>query len=182
MTLLILDIELPKKGIVTSGELLLSLGKILPEIINYSMTFLLLAVFWIIHIHQIRMIKNTDRIHLILNFFFLFFITIFPFSTSLLGDFPDLYASEAIFHFNVFAAYFFAYIQWHYAISKKDFLKEDVTKEEIKLETKKNRILLIIPLIITIIGLLTPILSSVLFLSVPFVLLYLNKKGKKQNV
>ncbi|MDK2951035.1 MAG: potassium channel family protein [Kosmotogales bacterium] len=182
MTLLILNLEIPPTGILTSNDLLNGILNILPQIINYAVTFLLLSIFWIIHIHQIRMIKHTDKVHLILNFFFLFFITLFPFTTSLMGDFPDLYASEALFHLNVFAAYLFACLQWRYATKRAHFLKEEFSKEEIATESLKNKILLFVPLIITVLGFFLPIISSLLFVSIPFILLFINITRKKKNV
>jgi uncharacterized membrane protein len=61
--------------------------KLLPGFISFLITFWIAASYWIGHHRLFALIKRHDRMLIYLNLFFLMFVTLLPFSTSLLGKY-----------------------------------------------------------------------------------------------
>ena len=97
MTLLVMTVVVPQRQVVIKdvGFELMILSKF-HDIANYALSFILLAIFWIEHHEQYHFIKRTDRVHIWINIFTLLFIALFPFSTSLLNEFPDKDIAEKL--------------------------------------------------------------------------------------
>lgn len=85
ITLLILDIRFPEVPYSQFWETLLSL---LPRILAYVMSFILIGLYWVVHHNSLHGMKKTDRGFLWLNILLLLFVSFIPFPTSLLGRYP----------------------------------------------------------------------------------------------
>jgi uncharacterized membrane protein len=116
MTLLVLAIDFPQEGMKgTPGavkQLLFGQDK---EFFNYALSFMLLASFWTLHHQLFRFLKKTDAVHLWINIIKLMFIAMVPFSSSLVGDFPDDKTSQLIFGANMFIIGALFLWNWVYA-------------------------------------------------------------------
>jgi uncharacterized membrane protein len=53
--------------------------------ITYGITFIVVARFWMSHVRLLALIENIDRFLIEFNLAFLFFITLFPFTSHILG-------------------------------------------------------------------------------------------------
>ncbi|MFN8398851.1 MAG: TMEM175 family protein [Anaerolineales bacterium] len=85
ITLLILDIRFPEVPYSQFGQTLLSL---LPRILAYVMSFILIGLYWVVHHNSLHGMQKTDRGFLWLNILLLLFVSFIPFPTSLLGRYP----------------------------------------------------------------------------------------------
>ena len=85
ITLLILDIRFPDVDYSQFGATLVSL---LPRILAYVMSFIIIGVYWVTHHNSMHAMKKTDRRFLWLNILLLLCISFIPFPTSLLGRYP----------------------------------------------------------------------------------------------
>ncbi|MCK5848001.1 MAG: DUF1211 domain-containing protein, partial [Caldisericia bacterium] len=86
ITIMVLSIHVPDIPASSSSmELFHALQKLGPQIISYSVSFYLIAHFWISHIHQLKMCVCTNRTHILLVFVFIFFVSFIPFTTTLVG-------------------------------------------------------------------------------------------------
>jgi len=85
ITLLILDIRFPDVDYSQFGKTLVSL---LPRILAYVMSFIIIGVYWVTHHNSMHAIRKTDRSFLWLNILLLLCISFIPFPTSLLGRYP----------------------------------------------------------------------------------------------
>jgi len=85
ITLLILDIRFPE---VPYSQFWESLNSILPRILAYVMSFIIIGVYWVTHHNSMHAIKKTDRAFLWLNVLLLLCVSFIPFPTSLLGRYP----------------------------------------------------------------------------------------------
>jgi len=85
ITLLILDIRFPEVEYSQFTETLIS---VLPRILAYVMSFIIIGLYWVIHHNSMHAIKKTDRGFLWLNILLLLFVSFIPFPTSLLGRYP----------------------------------------------------------------------------------------------
>jgi uncharacterized membrane protein len=85
ITLLILDIRFPE---VEYDQFWPTLWTILPRILAYVLSFILIGMYWVIHHNSMHVIRKTDRGLLWLNILFLLCVSFIPFPTSLLGRYP----------------------------------------------------------------------------------------------
>ncbi len=87
ITLLVLDIKLPhSEG--TEDALWPALIEVAPKVGAWAVSFFFVLVFWVAHHYFFQSLRCVDRGLLWLNGLFLFFISLTPFPTSLVGDYP----------------------------------------------------------------------------------------------
>jgi len=181
MTLLVVTIDIPKKSQMISAEgLHRFIFEQYHEILNYILSFILLAAFWTIHHQQFHYIKHTDRKHLWINIMIFMSITLVPFFTSLAGDFPDDLLAQLFFHFDMLTMGILFYLNWFYATKDKCLVESSLEDREITIEKKK---LLIIPCaacLAIIISFIRPRVSSYLYLLIP-VMLSLKRFNLKED-
>jgi uncharacterized membrane protein len=85
ITLLILDIRFPE---VEYGQFWTTLISVLPRILAYVMSFIIIGLYWVTHHNSMHAMKKTDRGFLWLNILLLLCVSFIPFPTSLLGRYP----------------------------------------------------------------------------------------------
>ena len=88
MTLLVLELTIP---IIsehhTNAEITRELLDLWPKFLSYFLSFLILGVYWIIHHYIFENIKLYDSTLAWLNILFLLFVSLIPFTTSLMGEY-----------------------------------------------------------------------------------------------
>ncbi len=86
ITLLILDIRLPDiPGQEIDTHFLAGLISISPQILGFVLSFFIIAMYWLSYHRFFLYIRRTDRVLVLQNILFLFFIVFMPFPTYLLG-------------------------------------------------------------------------------------------------
>ncbi|MBI3233993.1 MAG: DUF1211 domain-containing protein, partial [Bacteroidetes bacterium] len=120
ITLLALDIK------ITHVEGHLQFSDILSQwksLLAFFLSFINIANFWKTHHNFFSNIKKMDEKLLWYNIFWLFFIVLLPFSTTLIGT--HFFDTAAIFTYslNTFLVTLFQNLIWDYASAKPDFLK-----------------------------------------------------------
>lgn len=85
ITLLILDIRFPE---VPYSQFTATLVSVLPRILAYVMSFIIIGLYWVVHHNSMHVIKKTDRGFLWLNILLLLCVSFIPFPTSLVGRYP----------------------------------------------------------------------------------------------
>ncbi len=101
ITLLILNIHIPE---VDYAHLKTALIGIIPNLISYVMSFLVIGLYWVSHHRSFLLVKKTDSIFLWMNTILLLCISFMPFPTSLLGQFPFTKIPLIIYGANLIAA------------------------------------------------------------------------------
>ena len=102
MTLLVLDIRLPKVlDSPTPAVLWEQVGLLWPQFFAYVLSFAVLALNWVFHHRKFRVVRSYDGGLIWINLVFLLFVAVLPFPTSLLSDYGSqgdagvvLYAAE----------------------------------------------------------------------------------------
>ena len=88
MTLLVLALAVPTMAEVKSdSDLWQAILHLLPSLVTYFMSFLTLGIFWVGQQTQLSQIERSNRDYTWINLAFLLFVTLVPFSTSLLANF-----------------------------------------------------------------------------------------------
>lgn len=102
MTLLVLSIEAPLPGAVTSSvDFQNYVFELIPKISVYALSFILLGSFWLNH-HIFFLIKKTNTRLVWINILWLMLVVLVPFTTSLIGSYSQYPLSEIIFGLNMF--------------------------------------------------------------------------------
>ena len=171
MTLLVLTLDLPEleKGLTQTGlhQLLLAQRD---KFLNYGLSFVLLAIFWIIHHEQFHVIKRTDRKHLWINIFALMSIVLIPFSTSLVGDYPDDWMAEFFFGSNIFIIGVLFNSNWAYATKGHRLVEASLDRRRIALGKKRGAVSPLVSLLAMGLSLIHPQLSLYVYILIPLIL------------
>jgi len=126
ITLLILDIRFPEVAYNQFKETLIS---ILPRILAYIMSFIIIGLYWVVHHNSMHAMKKIDRGFLWLNILVLLCISFIPFPTSLLGRYP-FQAGPIIFYgatlivCNLIGYLMILYVHYHPHLASIEFNKK----------------------------------------------------------
>jgi uncharacterized membrane protein len=159
MTLLILEFRVPE--VEDHHELVRGLLALWPTAVAYVLTFLNLGVYWVGQHNQFHYIRATDRTLLWINLLFLMLVSGLPFSTALLGRYPQEQLPYLLYGANMIVAGLTMYLHWCYATMHHRLTDHDI--EDAFVAAIKRRILFA-PLIAVI-------AMAVSFVSLPLSLL-----------
>ena len=168
VTLLILEVHLP--ALVGSGNdaMWAALASVAPKLISFTVSFATIAIYWVNHHHFFSRVTHSDWKLLWANNFLLFWLTVVPFTTAVVGDHPTEPVAVFIYGINLsLAAAAFALMGW-YVLFKGDLVSSAVTMPERRSEFRKAGIGAVVYLAAACIGLVAPMLAVVLFLLLPF--------------
>src|SRR4051812_36155683 len=98
LTLLVLDIRAPDSD---QAKLLDELVKLLPHILAFILSFLIVTFYWTAHQVLFNSIHRSDRYLLWFNALHLLFVVFLPFSTAILAQFHDTPLAVDIYGLNV---------------------------------------------------------------------------------
>jgi uncharacterized membrane protein len=130
MTLLILEFHVPNlPPNAPNVEVAPALLSLWPKFASYAVTFVSLGFFWVGHHIMYQVIRRADRTLLWLNIFFFMFVSLLPFSTSVLNAFSDAFIAPLFFGANLAIIGWILFFQWHYANSQPDMLANFVSIE-----------------------------------------------------
>lgn len=90
MTLMVLDLRAPAMEAVHSEQdLWRGLQALAPRLLMYILSFITLGIFWVGQQTQLNHLSRSDRSLSWIHIAFLFFISVMPFSTTLLAGFTE---------------------------------------------------------------------------------------------
>ncbi len=89
VTLLVLEIKVPHVADHEStGELAVELWKLLPKVVAWMISFLTVCVIWVNHHRIFEVVSSIDQPLFWLNANLLLWVSLIPFPTALMGDYP----------------------------------------------------------------------------------------------
>ena len=129
MTLMVLDLRVPATEAVHSEhDLWRALVAISPRLVMYMMSFLTLGIFWIGQQTQLNHLARSDRSLSWIHLVFLFAVSITPFSTMLLAEFPAYRVALIVYWLNILFLGIALYFSWMCATDKR-LIKHDMPPE-----------------------------------------------------
>ena len=171
MTLLVLTLTLPD-----AMQTKLSLSQLLadqwPKFFNYALSFLLLAVFWIVHHQQFHFIHRTDRSHLWINIGILMFVALMPFSTDVTGDYSDNTLAQLVFSGNLLILGLLFLLNWWYACWHHRLVAPDLDREIILRGMRRGSIVPVIAFISMVLSLFVPAWALTVYMLIPIIELH----------
>jgi uncharacterized membrane protein len=130
MTLLILELHVPNLPTdAPNVEVAPALIALWPKFLSYLVAFVSLGVFWIVHHTMYHVVRRVDRALLWLNIGFFMFVSLLPFTTSVLNAFPRALVAPFLFGANLAVVGWLLFIQWIYLSSQHGMLLGLVTAE-----------------------------------------------------
>jgi len=131
MTLLVLTLSVPReKPGLSPAALTRQLGHDLYALrftaLTYAISFVIAGVYWVGHHNQFPVIRRADRVLLWITVLFLMGVTGIPFSTALLGTYPDQQIAVVLYGVNLIAIGLVLALQWWYATSNHRLTDDDL--------------------------------------------------------
>jgi len=168
MTLLVLTLTLPD---ATQTELSLSqlLADQWPKFFNYALSFLLLAVFWIVHHQQFHVIRRTDRRHVWINIGILMFVALMPFSTDVVGSYEHETLAELMFSANLLILGLLFLLNWWYACRNHRLVDPDLDRETIVGGIRRGCVTPVVAAISMVLSLFIPRWGLMVYMLIPFI-------------
>jgi uncharacterized membrane protein len=167
ITLLVLYLKDP---VLSGGEnLLQGLADQWPTFFAFVTSFMTILIMWIGHHEMFSYIVRADRRFMFLNGFLLFFVTLTPFTTSLVAD--HILSSDsgtaAVVYSGSFLLLGVAWnLLWRHASGPSKLIAEDITAAEVKTFTRNFYVGPVCYAVALLIALVSGIASVVLILAV----------------
>ena len=121
LTLLVLDLKVPEVPGITDSELTSDLVHQLPNFVAYIVGFFLVARFWINHHRIFQSAGLCDERALSLNLVHLFFISLTPYTASLIGHYEGDRIAAIILSSNLGLSSLSLTVLGHYVLEKKEW-------------------------------------------------------------
>jgi uncharacterized membrane protein len=168
MTLLVLTLTLPDMA-----QTKLSLSQLLadqwPKFFNYALSFLLLAIFWIVHHQQFHVIRRTDRRHVWINIGILMFVALMPFSTDVIGSYEHETLAELLFSANLMILGLLFLLNWWYACRNHRLVDPDLDRETIVGGIRRNCVTPVVAAISMVLSFFIPRWGLTVYMLIPFI-------------
>ncbi|GAB3789118.1 TMEM175 family protein [Spirosoma horti] len=176
VTLLVLEIKVPPIHQPESvSELSAALYALVPKLVSWIISFLMVCVIWVNHHRLFNQIANITQGIFWLNALLLLWCSFIPFPTALLGDY--LHNPVSILVFGVVMALMsatFTSIRWQ-AQRKADVLQGSINRAAFKQVTRQS--LLFGPLLYStgaVFGFISPWLALAIYTLIPFYFIFFN--------
>jgi uncharacterized membrane protein len=114
MTLLVLELHVPDAR--SSSELVAGLIAIAPNLFSFALGFAVLGTYWVGSAINLSHLARVNRAALFLNVLQLFFISLLPFTTALLGRYPDEAAAVIVYAMHLELLGLAQYVHWIYVL------------------------------------------------------------------
>lgn len=178
ITILVLELQVPALQ-YTNIAVFHFITEITPELFGYFLSFFLLAIFLNTHHRQFRFIKQTNSNFWWANILLLSFISMVPFSTSLLTGFGGISTAVIFFNLNMLLAGLSLVLIWWYA-QRANLIKDDTEPETLIFIQRKNWVIPIIALMAIFTAFISPSLSNLVYLLLLAIIPILNHLKPKK--
>jgi uncharacterized membrane protein len=134
MTILVFQIKLPAIwGPIDNLGLWQEIEKLFPLLLSYALSFALLFTYWRAHHFFISIYaKNVDSMLININALFFMFISLVPFSASVLGQFSKNELSVIIFSIHIILIGLCLYWMRRYVLYSEHIKNPEISKREIR--------------------------------------------------
>jgi uncharacterized membrane protein len=168
ITLLILELKVPRLGDARSGEeLARELLKLWPKLASYLISFFMTGIYWVGHRNLFDVIPRADRTLLWLNNLFLLGVSFLPFPAAILGAYDANALALTIYGANLATISLFLFCLLHYAGRHPHLLGAHVTPALLS----AGRIIILTPFVFYTLAaaaaFLQPKVSLAIFMALP---------------
>jgi uncharacterized membrane protein len=186
-TLLVLEIRVPElEHGMGKTELLKSLIKIIPSMVAFIFSFMNIMVFWMNHDSISMVTRYFDRKITFLNIIFLLFISLVPFTSRLISEYPDSFIAISIYGIVLMLCSIIATIMYRHIAFKTDMMMKEVSMKSRKKVWKRIVFSPFIYLFAIIAGWFHVYIPIFIYILMPVVFIFLpdmdlNEMSDKEN-
>jgi len=166
ITLLILEIRLPE---IPSSEIdarfVESMVAIMPKVLGFILSFFIIAMYWLSYHRIFHFIQKTDRLLMLQNILFLFFIVLMPFSTYLIGLYGAHETVVIFYAANITVTSAILYAMWWHASGDHLLVDPDLDDDVIRYLRKRGLIPIIVFLCSMGVAIFSPLLAMILWVT-----------------
>jgi uncharacterized membrane protein len=189
ITLLVIEIKVPEihREYVTEKALLASLDSLIPKLIGFLISFVIIGLYWQVHHRMFGYVVNYTRRTLWLNLFFLLAVVLMPFSTGFYSEYvlTLLRTPILVYVVNICFLGFMNFFLWKHLTNPKFNLTEGVTREENVVFSFRSISVPIIFIISAVIYFFKPIIAAFFPPFIPLIMRIVTKRirtrFKKEN-
>jgi uncharacterized membrane protein len=138
VTLLIFELHVPTISDFSLSGAYTALLTIAPKFISFAVSFITIAIFWVNHHHFFSRITHTDWKLLWFNNMLLFWLTIVPFTTAFIGDYPTFSFAVFLYALTLCMAGLSFTLMGHYVFFKSKLLSAAVPFSERRREWRRS--------------------------------------------
>ena len=135
MTLLVLELHVPDAS--SPGELVRGLAALGPSLFSFALSFAVLGVYWVGNAASLARQARVDRPALLLNLLQLFFISLLPFTTAILGRYPDESAAVIVYGAHLVALGLTQYVHFAYVRRSPHLLEHPISSRDAAAATRR---------------------------------------------
>jgi len=135
MTLLVLELRVPDAR--SSAELITGLGALAPNLFGFALGFAVLGTYWVGNAFNLSHLARVNRTVLFLNVLQLFFISLLPFTTALLGRYPDESAAVIAYAVHLEALGLAQYAHWVYVLRHPELVQAPIDARTERATTRR---------------------------------------------
>lgn len=121
-TLLVIELKIPDAPSVWQGLIAIE-----PKILAFTLSFIIVAMYWIAHHSMFHFFARVDRNLLWLNNLSLLSISFIPFPTAVLGNHPQDHGAIALYGATLILVNITNTIAWSYAARKPELSSKHLT-------------------------------------------------------
>ena len=141
MTILVLDlVDQNATKNISEKELLAALTALLPKFLSFFLSFLTLGIFWIGQMTQFDFINKYNRKLTWFTVMFLMFVSILPFTTTILSNHFNNKVSILLYWVNILFIGIISWLHWEVA-AKQSFLNIAGQEKKNIIKLFRNRVL-----------------------------------------
>jgi uncharacterized membrane protein len=134
MTLMIFNIRVPSGPSAQMPHRLLALW---PSFMSYAVSFIVLGIYWVGHHNHFHFVRRTDRVSIWINLSFLLAVTLIPFSTALLGEYPDQQVAVVLYGINLICVGLLLYAHFWYTNKKGQLVEKTMDSHVVALAERR---------------------------------------------
>jgi uncharacterized membrane protein len=167
ITLLAFQFKVPEFTLHANlGRNFHELLQVSPYLISFVFSFLYVAVFWVNHHQLFHSIKEADRKLLWLNIHLLFWITMIPFPTGMVGDYPQVPLAAISLAVVMLMVSVSSYMVRRYSYNHATVTNENSSAKIIKSGLSRNVIAIVLNLIAIATSFVSVKISYIIFIIV----------------
>lgn len=180
MTILVLNLDIPNSDQINNISLKDFLITQIPELQAYVLSFIMLGSYWMLH-HQIHSnFCRTTTTHIWLNLITLMIISLIPYATEVLGEFPHDKTIQIIYSLMIFLIGLFYFMNLNYGIRKHRLSETELSQKFIANMRLRTMISPTIGLCAVGVAFVSKAIWPFTFLIIPVIIALLKSKAAKE--
>jgi len=145
-------------------------------VLGFTLSFLIIAMYWLSYHRIFHFIRKIDRTLVLQNILFLFFIVLMPFSNYLIGLY-GAHATVTIFYAaNVTVTSAILYSMWRHASGDRLLVDPDLDEEVIRYIRMRSLIPVLVFLVSMGVAVFSPVLAMILWVANFFIVAFQERR------